>query len=294
MVFFALQQHRPAFAGAMIKQPVREKMRIHIGCEMAFDFPQEAPLIAMLNVHYSRASDLERPDFLTSTPPVPIQSYRDSFGNWCNRLVAPSGRFTFGTDAVIRDTGTFEMGDPLASQHEVRDLPSDTLLFLLPSRYCESDVLANDAWRLFGHTPLGVPRVQAVCDFVHNHVVFNYGNARPTRTAAEAYREQSGVCRDFAHLAVAFCRALNIPTRYCTGYISDIGLPKPWASMDFAAWMEVYLGGRWHAFDPRNNAPRIGRILIASGRDAADVPLTHIFGPGTLAGFRVWTDEVVE
>jgi transglutaminase-like putative cysteine protease len=293
MVLFALQ-HEPGLRRAMMRQPVREQMRIHIGCEMSFDFPQEAPLIAMLNVHYSRASDLERPDFLTSTPPVPIQSYRDSFGNWCNRLVAPSGRFTFGTDAVIRDTGTFEMGDLLASQHEVRDLPSDTLLFLLPSRYCESDVLANDAWRLFGHTPLGVPRVQAVCDFVHNHIVFNYGNARPTRTAAEAYREQSGVCRDFAHLAVAFCRALNIPTRYCTGYISDIGLPKPWASMDFAAWMEVYLGGRWHAFDPRNNAPRIGRILIASGRDAADVPLTHIFGPGTLAGFRVWTDEVVE
>ncbi|MGX9117162.1 transglutaminase-like domain-containing protein [Mesorhizobium sp. BHbsci] len=269
-------------------------MRIHIGCEMSFDFPQETPLIAMLNVHYSRASDLERPDFLISNPPVPIESYRDSFGNWCNRLVAPPGRFSFGTDAVIRDTGTFEMGDLIAWQNEVRDLPSDTLLFLLPSRYCESDVLANEAWRLFGHTPLGIPRVQAVCDFVHNHIIFNYGNARPTRTAAEAYREQSGVCRDFAHLAVAFCRALNIPTRYCTGYISDIGLPKPWSGMDFAAWMEVYLGGRWHAFDPRNNAPRIGRILIASGRDAADVPLTHIFGPGTLAGFKVWTNEIVD
>ncbi|TIM31511.1 MAG: transglutaminase family protein [Mesorhizobium sp.] len=269
-------------------------MRIHIGCEMSFDFPQETPLIAMLNVHYSRASDLERPDFLTSNPPVPIESYRDSFGNWCNRLVAPPGRFTFGTDAVIRDPGTFEIGDLVAWQHEVRDLPSETLLFLLPSRYCESDVLASEAWRLFGHTPLGIPRVQAVCDFVHNHIIFNYGNARPTRTAAEAYREQSGVCRDFAHLAVAFCRALNIPTRYCTGYISDIGLPKPWSDMDFAAWMEVYLGGRWHAFDPRNNAPRIGRILIASGRDAADVPLTHIFGPGMLAGFKVWTEEVIE
>ncbi|RWC46041.1 MAG: transglutaminase family protein [Mesorhizobium sp.] len=269
-------------------------MRIHIGCEMSFDFPQETPLIAMLNVHYSRASDLERPDFLISNPPVPIESYRDSFGNWCNRFVAPPGRFTFGTDAVIRDPGTFEMGDPMAWQHEVRDLPADTLLFLLPSRFCESDLLADEAWRLFGNTPLGIPRVQAVCDFVHNHIVFNYGNARPTRTAAEAYREQSGVCRDYAHLAVAFCRALNIPTRYCTGYISDIGMPKPWASMDFCAWMEVYLGGRWHAFDPRNNAPRIGRILIASGRDAADVPLTHIFGPGTLAGFKVWTEEMVD
>lgn len=269
-------------------------MRIHIGCEMTFDFPQETPLIAMLNVHYSRAGDLERPDFLVSRPAVPIESYRDSFGNWCNRLVAPPGRFSFGTDAVIRDSGNFEIGDLFAFQHEVRDLPSDSLLFLLPSRYCESDVLMSEAWRLFGHTPPGAARVQAVCDFVHNHIVFSYGNARPTRTAAEAYREQSGVCRDFAHLAVAFCRALNIPTRYCTGYISDIGLPKPWAPMDFAAWMECYLGGRWHAFDPRNNAPRIGRILIAYGRDAADVPLTHIFGPSILSGFKVWTDEIPE
>ena len=269
-------------------------MRIHIGCEMSFDFPQATPLIAMLNVHYSRASDLERPDFLISNPPVPIESYRDSFGNWCNRLVAQAGRFTFGTDSVIRDPGTFESGDLFAYQHEVQHLPAETLLFLLPSRFCESDVLATEAWRLFGHTPLGAPRVQAVCDFVHNHIVFNYGLARPTRTAAEAYSERSGVCRDFAHLAIAFCRALNIPTRYCTGYISDIGTPKPWSSMDFAAWMEVYLGGRWHAFDPRNNAPRIGRTLIACGRDAADVPLTHIFGPGILSGFRVWTDEMVE
>jgi transglutaminase-like putative cysteine protease len=287
-------QHQAGITPIPTPPRARRAMRIHIGCEMSFDFPQATPLIAMLNVHYSRASDLERPDFLISDPPVPIESYRDSFGNWCNRLVAPAGRFTLGTDSVIRDPGTFESGDLFAYQHDVQQLPAETLLFLLPSRFCESDVLSTEAWRLFGHTPLGAPRVQAVCDFVHNHIVFNYGLARPTRTAAQAYNERSGVCRDFAHLAVAFCRALNIPTRYCTGYISDIGTPKPWSSMDFAAWMEVYLGGRWHAFDPRNNAPRIGRTLIASGRDAADVPLTHIFGPGILSGFRVWTDEVVE
>ncbi len=269
-------------------------MRIHIGCEMSFDFPQATPMIAMLNVHYSRASDLERPDFLVSDPPVQIESYRDSFGNWCNRFVATAGRFTIGTDSVVRDPGTFEVLDTSAFQHQVEHLPTDTLLFLLPSRYCESDVLASEAWRLFGHTAPGAPRVQAVCDFVHNHLTFNYGLARPTRTAAEAYREQSGVCRDFAHLAVAFCRALNIPTRYCTGYIGDIGLPKPWSDMDFAGWMEVYLGGRWRAYDPRNNAPRIGRTLIAYGRDAADVPLTHIFGPGILSAFRVWTDELAD
>lgn len=261
---------------------------------MSFDFPQPTPLIAMLNVHYSRASDLERPDVLVSTPPVPVESYRDSFGNWCNRFTAPAGRFTFGTDTVIRDTGIPEVSDLTAPQHEVQHLPTDALLFLLPSRYCESDVLADEAWRLFGHLPPNAAKVQAVCDFVHNHIRFDYMQARPTRTASEAFREKTGVCRDFAHLAVALCRALNIPTRYCTGYISDIGLPPPYAEMDLAAWMEVYLGGRWHAFDPRNNAPRAGRVLIAYGRDAADVPLTHIFGPGTLAGFKVWTEEIAE
>lgn len=267
-------------------------MRIRLGCEMTFDFTQPTPLIAMLNVHYSRASDLERPDFLITNPSVPIESYRDSFGNWCTRFVAPAGRVSFGTDTVIRAPGTFEVGDPFAVQHEVQHLPAETLLYLLPSRYCESDVLASEAWRLFGYTQPGAARAQAVCDFVHNHIVFNYGLARPTRTAAEAYSERSGVCRDFAHLGVAFCRALNIPTRYCTGYISDIGLPKPWAAMDFAGWMECYLGGRWQTFDPRNNAPRIGRVLIAYGRDAADVPLTHMFGPSILSGFKVWTDEL--
>ena len=145
--------------------------------------------------------------------------------------------------------------------------------------------------RLFGPTPLGWPRVQAICDFVHTHMTFGYEHSRPTRTAWDAYTERHGVCRDFAHLAVTFCRCLNIPARYCTGYITDIGTPPPYGPMDFAAWMEVYLGGRWHTFDPRNNAPRIGRILIAHGRDAADVPLTHIFGPGTLPGFRVWAEE---
>jgi transglutaminase-like putative cysteine protease len=179
-----------------------------------------------------------------------------------------------------------------AFQHQVQHLPTDTLQFLLGSRYCETDALSEEAWRLFKHTPLGWSRVQAICDFVHNHLAFGYEYARPTRTAAQAYEERRGVCRDFAHLAIAFCRCLNIPARYCTGYVSDIGLPPPYATMDFAAWMEVYLGERWYPFDPRNNAVRFGRILIAQGRDAADVPLTQIFGPGTLSGFRVWTEEL--
>ncbi len=269
-------------------------MRVHVGSELTFEFPQTTPLIAMLNVHFSRISDLERPDHLVTDPSVPIQSYRDSFGNWCNRFVAPAGRFKIRTDTVVRDPGSPEPAVPDAPQHQVQDLPSETLLFLLGSRYCETDALSDEAWRLFGQTPLGWPRVQAVCDFVHQHITFGYAHSRPTRTAAEAYAEGVGVCRDFAHLAVTFCRCLNIPARYCTGYISDIGLPPPYEPMDFAAWMEVYLGGRWHTFDPRNNAPRLGRVLIAQGRDAADVPLTHIFGPSMLVDFRVWTEEASE
>jgi transglutaminase-like putative cysteine protease len=267
-------------------------MRIHVGCELHFEFPQTTPMIVMLNVHFSRVPELERPDYLITNPPVPVEGYRDSFGNWCSRLVAPGGHFSLGTDAIIRDSGMSDPIDLNALQHQVQHLPAEVVLFLLGSRYCETDRLADEAWHLFGNTPLGWPRVQAICDFVHNHITFGYEHARVTRTAFETYVERSGVCRDYAHLAVTFCRCLNIPSRYCTGYLTDVGLPPPYPPSDFAAWIEVYLGGRWHTFDPRNNAPRIGRVLIAQGRDAADVPLTHTFGPGTLSGFRVWADEV--
>jgi len=266
-------------------------MRIRIGCEMGFEFPQITPMIATLNVHFSRVSDLERPDHLVTSPTVPIAGYRDIFGNWCIRLVAPPGPFTLGTDTIIVDRGQPESVKLDAIQHQVQHLPAETLQFLLGSRYCETDRLSEEAWRLFKHTPLGWQRVQAVCDFVHNHITFGYGHADSMRTAAGAYAERRGVCRDFAHLAIAFCRCLNIPARYCTGYVSDIGLPPPYEPMDFAAWMEVYLGGEWQTFDPRNNAPRIGRVLIAYGRDASDVPLTHIFGPNVLSSFKVWTEE---
>ncbi len=197
-----------------------------------------------------------------------------------------------GTNTVIQDNGGTDPVDWNAGQHPVADLPSETLLFLLGSRYCETDRLSEEAWRLFAATPPGWPRVQAICDFVHRHVVFGYEHSRATRTAAETYAEGRGVCRDYAHLAITFCRCMNIPARYCTGYLSDVGLPPPYGPNDFAAWMEVWLGGRWWVFDPRNNAPRVGRVLIAQGRDAADVPLTHTFGANTLVGFKVWTDEL--
>jgi transglutaminase-like putative cysteine protease len=267
-------------------------MRIHLGCELIYELPKPTPMIVMLNVHYSRAGYLKLPDRLVTSPPVPIENYRDSFGNWCCRLVAPMGRFTLGTDAIIQDDGSSNPIDRNAIQHPVEELPSETLLFLLGSRYCETDCLSEEAWRLFSGTPPGWARVQAICDFVQQHVVFGYEHSRATRTAAETYAEGHGVCRDYAHLAIAFCRCMNIPARYCTGYLSDIGQSPPFAPMDFAAWMEVYLGGHWWVFDPRNNAPRIGRILIAQGRDAADVPLTYTFGPNTLVGFRVWTEEI--
>ena len=174
----------------------------------------------------------------------------------------------------------------------VEDLPAETLNFLLASRYCETDRLSEVAWNLFGQAPMGWGRVQAICDFVHRHIVFGYEYAGATKTAWDVFNEATGVCRDYAHLAVTFCRCMNIPARYCTGYLGDIGMPPPYGPMDFAGWFEAYLGGRWHTFDARNNMPRIGRVLIAQGRDAADVPITHTFGPNTLVSFKVWTDEV--
>ena len=258
-------------------------MRIHVGCEMTYEFGQATPMIAILNVNSSRVSDLERPDYLITTPSVPVEGYRDSFGNWCNRLVAPAGRLTLKTETVVRDTGRWDAVDRSAEQ----------VLIQTGSRYCETDRLSDAAWNLFESAPLGWARVQAISDYVHDQITFGYEHSRSTRTAAEAFEEKHGVCRDYAHLALTFCRCLNIPARYCTGYISDIGLPPPHAPQDFAAWIEVFLGGRWHTFDPRNNDPRIGRILIARGRDAADVPLTLTFGPSTLVDFRVTTEEVI-
>ena len=269
-------------------------MQIRAGYELIYDSPKPTPLILTLNIHYSRASDLIRPDHLITLPSVPMSSYRDGFGNWCTRLVAPPGRLRLSADALVRDIGTPEPSTPAARQHEVQDLPEETLVFLLGSRYCETDRLSELAWSLFAKTPPGWARVQAICDFVHNYLVFGYQHASSTKTALQAYADRNGVCRDYAHLAVAFCRCMNIPARYCTGYLGDIGMPPPYGLMDFAAWFEVFLSGSWHTFDARNNQPRIGRILIARGRDAADVAISTAFGANTLASFRVWTDEVID
>lgn len=269
-------------------------MRMQFGCRLGFELPARTPMILVLNVHHSRGSDLERPDLLVTEPVVDVESYRDGFGNWCSRLVAPAGSFSVSTQGIIRDAGLSDPVDLSVEQHSVERLPSEVLTYLLPSRYCETDVLSDFAWANFNGEPTGWPRVQAVCDFVHNHVRFGYEHSRPTRTAADTLQERVGVCRDYTHLAIALCRSLNIPARYCTGYVSDIHQPPPYAPMDFAAWMEVYLGGTWWVFDPRNNDTRFGRVLIARGRDAADVPLTHSFGLHELTGFEVWIDRIAE
>lgn len=267
-------------------------MQIRVGYELLYDCPQPTPMILTLHIHFTRASDIVVPDHVITRPALPISSYRDAYGNWCSRIVAPTGVTRLSTTAVVNDSGQLDLVAPSAQQLPVESLPEETLVFLLGSRYCETDVLSEIAWGLFGNAPSGWGRVQAICDYVHRHITFGYENARATRTAWDAYNERVGVCRDYAHLAVALCRCMNIPARYCTGYLSDIGIPPPHGTMDFAAWFEAYLGGHWYTFDPRNNEPRIGRVLIARGRDAADVAISNTFGPNTLREFTVHADEV--
>ena len=251
-------------------------------------------MIFMLNVHPSRAADLITPDRLRIMPSRSITPYIDGFGNKCVRILAPPGELRVAADTIVSDSGTPDHIDTAAEEHAIADLPSETLVYLLPSRYCETDLMMNQAWALFGNGPRGWRRVQAICDFVHGHLQFGYSYANAARGAAQAFAEQRGVCRDFAHLAVTFCRCLNIPARYCTGYLGDIGVPPDPAPMDFSAWFEAFVGGRWFTFDARHNHPRIGRILMARGRDAADVAISTTFGANTLKSFNVTTREVDE
>jgi transglutaminase-like putative cysteine protease len=269
-------------------------MKIRVGFEFIYECVAHTPMVLMLNVHPSRATDLIKPDLLRVAPALPLTRYQDAFGNTCTRLVAPAGQLEISTEALVQDSGLPDVIEPTARQYEVAELPHDTLVFLLGSRYCETERLMEAAWSRFGKTPTGWPRVQAICDFVHSHVRFGYQHARATKTAAEVCVERRGVCRDFAHLAIALCRCMNIPARYCTGYLGDIGVPPEPEPMDFSAWFEVYLGGRWHTFDARHNTPRIGRIVMARGRDAADVAISTTFGPNVLRRFIVHTEEAVE
>ena len=266
-------------------------MRIQVGFDLVYDCPQTTPLILRLSVHPSRSRDTEGFESLITVPELPLSTFVDGYGNVCHRLLAPVGELQLSTRAVVKDSGELDVAAFHAGQVEAHDLPVDTLPFLLGSRYCETDLLSEQAWALFAGSSPGWQRVQDICDYVHGHLAFGYEYARATRTAAESLIEGVGVCRDFTHLAIAFCRCLNIPARYCTGYLSDVGVPTD-APPDFSAWLEAFLDDGWYVFDPRNNERRAGRVLMARGRDAADVPLSLSFGPTILKSFKVYTEEI--
>jgi len=267
-------------------------MQIRAGYKISYDCPQPTPMILTLSVHPSRFADLLTPDRMRLEPPIVPNTYHDSFGNFCHVIRAPAGRLTISSDFLIRDSGTADDVAPYAEQHPLERLPVDTLIYLLGSRYCETDRFANIAWSQFGKVAKGWPLVRAICGYVHDHITFGYQHASPTKSAWDAYTERRGVCRDFAHLAITLCRCMNVPARYCTGYLGDIGVPPDDSPMDFSAWFEAYLGDRWYTFDARHNKPRIGRILMARGRDATDVAIVSSFGPCTLAAFKIMTEEV--
>lgn len=269
-------------------------MLIRVGYDIVFDVPAPTSIMFLLYLHPSRAPSVRQGDRLVVEPHLRVHEFTDVFGNRCGRINAPAGKVRFRNDAIVRDSGLVDPVMPDARQHPVEELPPDVLQFLLASRYCEVDRMQEIAWDLFGKLPPGWAKVQAVCDWVHNHIEFGYGFARSTKTAYDAYVEKKGVCRDFMHLAITLLRCLNIPARYATGYLGDIGIPPAPFPMDFSAWFEVYLDGQWWAMDARHNEPRIGRVLMARGRDATDCALTTSFGPTTLEKFDVWTDEVKE
>ncbi len=267
-------------------------MKIRAGFTLGYECLQPTPMLLTLNIHPSRRVDLLTDQVLTFDRPTDVWGYIDGFGNACTRIVAPAGLTKISTAFEIYDSGEPDPVAPNAVQHDIQNLPDDVLVFLLGSRYCDTDRLSEFAWSQFGNSPLGWGRVQAICDFVHNHIVFNYQNADSLRTAHGGYSDRTGVCRDFAHLAITLCRCMNIPARYCTGYLGDIKVPPVPDPMDFSAWFEAYLSGRWYTFDARHNHPRVGRVLMAVGRDATDVALSTSFGASRLAHFEVVTDEI--
>jgi transglutaminase-like putative cysteine protease len=268
-------------------------MLIRIGYDIQFELPTAAAMVALLHVHPSRDKDLIEPDTLQIEPQVDATEYIDGFGNRCTRFVAPAGPLRLHNSALIRDSGLLDEINIYAREVPVGDVPTEFLCYLLSSRYCEVDRFSNIAYELFGHVSPGWSRVQAICSWVHSKVTFSYPHARPTKSALDVYTERIGVCRDFQHLAITFCRAMNIPARYATGYLGDIAWPVT-GPMDFSAWFEVYLENRWWTFDARNNTSRIGRVLMAVGRDASDVAITTSFGQADLRHFSVITDEVTE
>ena len=267
-------------------------MLIRLGYDIRFEIGQPVPMVTLLSVHPSRRHDLKAPDRVIAEPALNQVEYTDSFGNICTRILAPSGTLRLTNSTIVEDSGLPDPENPYAREVPVEELPTETLRFLMASRFCEVDLISPLAVELFGDIPRGWGRVKAICDWVHSKVTFSYPHARPTRTALDVFTERVGVCRDFQHLAITFCRCLNIPARYATGYLGDIGVPPVASPMDFSAWFEAFLDGRWWTFDARHNAPRIGRVLIATGLDATDVAISTSFGGAKLAHFEVVTDEI--
>ena len=266
-------------------------VQIRAGYDIAFQCVQETPMVLMLSIEPARVADLLSEHRIKLSPDVASRDYVDMFGNTCTRIVAPPGLIEIRNDFLIADSGQPDAVAADARQLEVSELPDDLLIYLLGSRYCDTEKLSNLAWSLFSAVTPGWPRVQAICDYAHDRISFGYHHARGDRTAFEGHEERIGVCRDFAHLAVTLCRCMNIPARYCTGYLGDIGVPPDPAPMDFSAWFEACLDGRWYTFDARHNHPRIGRIVMARGRDAADVAISTNFGTVQLVRFSVITEE---
>jgi transglutaminase-like putative cysteine protease len=269
-------------------------MILRIGYDIQFEFPAPVAMVALLHVHPSRVGDLRGPDEVGLEPALEAETYIDSFGNRCTRFLAHKGALRLSNATLIYDSGLPDPVSREAREIPVQELPHEVLKYLYNSRYCEVDRFAAIALELFGSAPSGWSRVQAVCDWVHARVSFGYHHARATKSALDVFTERVGVCRDFQHLAVTLCRALNIPARYATGYLGDIGVPASPSPMDFSAWFEVYLEDRWWTFDARHNHPRIGRVLMATGRDASDVAITTSFGVADLRHFTVVTEEVAE
>ncbi|HYZ74246.1 MAG TPA: transglutaminase family protein [Chthoniobacterales bacterium] len=279
---------------APLEQKTSERViLIKLGYDITFGLPTATTIVYVLHIHPSRTADLVTPESFRIEPSLPVEEYFDGFGNRCGRVNAPPGNIRLLNEAVIRDSGELDPCVPTERQNDVTSLPLETLAFVLPSRYCEVDSeLLDFAWSTFASTPPGWQRVQAVCDFVHGHIRFDYMRARANRTALEAFHERVGVCRDFTHLAITLCRCLNFPARYVTGYLGDIGVTPSPDPMDFSAWFEVFLGKHWYTFDARHNTRRIGRVVIGRGRDAGDVPITMAFGRHTLVHFQVTTEQI--
>jgi transglutaminase-like putative cysteine protease len=267
-------------------------MYIRVGYEIVFELPSATPMMALLHTHPEIETLLRQPDVLRVEPDIPVHEFIDSYGNRCTRFLAPAGLLRLTGDATLEDDGLPNPVNPAAKQHPVAELPDECLPFLLASRYCEVDRMGNVAWELFGGIEPGWGRVEAICNWVHQHVTFGYEHARPTKTAYDVYTERNGVCRDYQHLAITLCRCMNIPARYATGYLGEHGVPPSNTPMDFSAWFEAYLGGQWWTWDARHNTPRIGHVLMARGRDATDCALTTSFGAANLEKFIVWSEAI--